>query len=204
MSFSSLPLDVLLVVLRDLDVVDIVRIGMVSLLTVNLSAQMPAHNPHRGTLQTCRDLYGIVEDRHIWIDQLEKLYRKGPALRSATPPLTSLSAQELKSFVTGRVKLLLRWDKGDNENGFATEHLIGIPGERQLRLLPWGKSVLVIDNYGGVALHRIEFKDDRVFLPLVANVNLECDQEAIVMAMRSELLTAMSPCPIFIHRLGNK
>ena len=204
MYLFSLPFDVLLVVLRDLDVVDIVRIEMVSLLTDNLSAQMPTHNPHRGTLQTCRDLYAVIQDRHVWVDQLEKLRRKDPALRSATPPLTSLSAQELKSFVTGRVKLRLRWDKGDDENGFAAKHLIGIPGVRQLRLLPGGKSVLVIDNYGGVALHRIEFKDDKVFLPLVANVNLECDQEAIVMAMRSELLTAMSPYPIFIHRLGNK
>ena len=155
-------------------------------------------------MQTCRDLYGTTQDRHVWVDQLEKLCRKDPPLRPATPPLTSLSAQELKTFVTGRVKLRLRWDKRDHQikKDFATKSLVGVSGVPQLRLLPGGKSVLVIDNHGNVALHRIEFKDDQVSLPFVAN--LKCDQEAIVAAGQSELLTAMSPCPFLVHRLGNK
>ena len=155
-------------------------------------------------LQICRDLYGTTQDRHVWVDQLEKLCRKDPALRSATPPLTSLSVQELKTFVTGRVKLRLRWDKRDYQikKDFTAKSLIRIPGVRRLRLLPGGKSVLVIDNHRSVALHRIEFKDDQVSLPLVAN--LKCDQETIIAIRQSELFTAMSPCPFHVHRLGNK
>ena len=129
---------------------------------------------------------------------------KRPSAQICHPPLTSLSTQELKTFVTGRAKLRLRWDKRDYQikKDFAAKSLIRIPGVRRLRLLPGGKSVLVIDNHGNVALHRIEFKDDQVSLPFVAN--LKCDQEAIVAAGQSELLTAMSPCPFLVHRLGNK
>lgn len=135
------------------------------------------------------------------MDQLEKLRRKDPALRSATPPLTSLSAEELKNFVTGRVKLRLRWDKDDNENGFAAEGLIGIPGVCQLRLLPGGKFMLIIDSRGGVTLHRIKLEDGQVSLSVVANIKYD---KIVVGCGWSKLLTTVSPCPILIHKQGNE
>ena len=136
------------------------------------------------------------------MDQLEKLYQKNPALKSATPPLTSLSAQELKTFVTGRVKLRLRWDKGDNENGLITKGLTGIPGMRGFNLLPGGKSLLVVGDRGDVTLWRIELEGGHVSLPVVANIKY--DQRIIVGPGWSKLLVAMSPCPILIHKQGNK
>ena len=136
------------------------------------------------------------------MDQLEKLYKTNPALKSATPPLTSLSAQELKTFVTGRVELRLRWDKGDNENGLTMKGLTGIPGMGELNLLPGGKSLLVIGDRGDVTLHRIELEGGHVSLPVVANVKY--DQRITVGHGRNKLLIAMSPCPILIHKQGNK
>jgi len=150
--------------------------------------------------QTCKDLREATQDRHVWVDQLEKLIQKDPALGSATPPLTSLSAQELKTFVTGRVKLRLRWDKDDGD--FVTNGLVGISGVCELRLLPGGKSMVVVGNRGGVTLRRIELEDGQVSLPVVANVNYE--QKIIIGVGWSKLLTAMSPCPILVHKQGNK
>ena len=108
---------------------------------------------------------------HVWIDQLEKLRKKDPALRSATPPLSCLSAQELKTFVAGRVKLRLRWDK-DHSNFFA-KGLFGIHGVCEFRLLPGGKSVIVISGCGGVMLRRIELEDSQASPPVVATTTKE-------------------------------
>lgn len=162
---------------------------------------MCAHNLRFGTLQTCKDLYWAIHDRHVWVDQHKKLLRKDPALRSATPPLISLSAQELKTFVTCWVKLRLRWDKRDDENGFVEKGLIELPGVNELRLMPGGRSVLVIGSRGGVTMRRIELDDGQVSLPVVASVKY--DQKIIVGLGWNKLLTAISPCPILVHRQGN-
>ena len=136
------------------------------------------------------------------MDQLVKLRRKYPVLGPATPPLTCLSAQDLKTFVTGWVKLRLRWNEDDDGSDFVAKGLIGIPGVHELRLLPGGKTVLVINNHGGIALHRIELKDDQVSLPIVAN--LRYDQRVTAEPRWNKLLIAMSPCPVLIHRQENK
>ena len=81
------------------------------------------------------------------MDQLKKLRREDPTLRSATPPLASFSPQALKTIVIGRVKLRLRWDKDPKENDFAAMGLVGFRGVEELRLLPGGKSMLVMSNY---------------------------------------------------------
>ena len=205
MTFLSLPLDVLLVIFRDLSIVDIVRLGTVSPLTTAVSPQSPhplTHDPPLETSQTCKDLYRTTHDRHVWIDQLEKSCQKKPALRTATPALTSLSTQELKTFVTGLVKLRLRWDKDGNENGFAAKSTTGVPGISELKLLPGGKSVLFIDSRGGVEMRRIKLEDGQVSLPLVANIKY--DQKTTFGTGRSRLLTATSPCPILIHIQGTE
>jgi len=152
--------------------------------------------------QTCKDLHGAAQDRHVWADQLERLRQDDPVPKSATPPLTSLSVHELKTFVIGRIKLRLLWDRGDEENGFATMGLIGVPEVCELKLLPGGKSVLVINGRGGVTLRRIELEDGQVSLPVVANV--EYDQGIIAGLGWNKLLTAMSPSPVLVHRQGNK
>ena len=62
--------------------------------------------------------------------------------------------------------------------------------------------MIVIGNRGGVTLRRIELEDGQVSLPVVANVNY--DQRVTVGLGWSKLLTAMSPCPILIHKQGSK
>ena len=198
MPLPSLPIDILLVILRDLEIVDVLRAGMVSPLAVVVLCQRSlATDLLLGTPQICKDLYQTIQDRHVWVDQLENSCQKDPALRSAIPPLTSLSTQELKTFVTRRAKLRLRWGKDDGENGLVTKGLVGIFGIRMLWLLPGGRSVLVIDNRRGLTLRRVELDDGRASLPIVANI--EYDQEAIAGPEWFTLLTVMSPCPILIY-----
>ena len=146
-------------------------------------------------MQTCKDLHEATQDRHVWTDQLEKLRQQDPMLRSATPPLASLSAQELKTFVTRRTRLRLRWDKDAKEDDFAAMGLVEFHGVEDLRLLPGGKSMLVISNFEGATLCRIEMHEDRVSLPVVAKLprNRSAPQQW-------QLLTAMSPCPILAQR----
>jgi hypothetical protein len=125
-------------------------------------------------------------------------------LRPATPPLTSLSTPELKTLVTGFVKMRIRWGKVSgprcskrfDENGLAAKGVIGMPGVREFRLLPGGKSLIVIDNRGGMTLRRITLEGGQASLPVVASV--ERDKRR-TMGSWNRLLTAMSPCPILVH-----
>ena len=123
-------------------------------------------------------------------------------LRPATPPLTSLLAQELKTFVTRWAKLRLRWDTDNEDLGFNSKGLLSIPGGCRLKLLPGGKSLLVIDSRGGVSLRRIELGNGKVSLPVVTSIDSK--QDAGVGLGWNQLLTTMSPCPILIHSLRNK
>ena len=200
MNLLSLPLDVLLVIFRDLSIVDIVCLGTVSSLTILDLRTYSRSSPE--TSQTCKDLHRTTHDRHVWVDQLEKSCQKKPALRTATPTLTSLSTQELKTFVTGVVKLRLRWDKEGDELGFAAKAVIGVPGISELKLLPGGKSLLFIDGRGGVEMCRIKLEVGQVSLPRAANIKY--DQKTVFGTGWSRLLTAMSPCPILIHTLGTE
>ena len=137
------------------------------------------------------------------MDQLEKWCKKDPALRSAVPPLTSLSTQELKTFMTGRAKLRLRWGKDEGENRFAAKGLVEVSGIRRLWLLPGGKSALIIDHHGGVTLHRVELDDSRASLPIVANIRYGQGVDTSGFEW-NKLLAAMSPCPIFVHNQGER
>lgn len=148
--------------------------------------------------QACKDLYCAIQDRHIWVDQLERLRREEPALKSATPPLTvSLSAQELKTFVINRVKLHYIWDRDEYEYGFTTRSMVEFSAVRGVWLFPGGKSLVVIGDYE-VTLCRIELEDGKFSLPIVTK--LPYGPKTIGW---SELLTAMSPSPILLYKQGN-
>lgn len=123
-------------------------------------------------------------------------------LKSATPALASLTTQELKTLVTRPVKLRLRWIKDDGQSGFAAKGLVGVPSICQLRLLPGGKSLLFIDGRGDVTLRRIKFEDGQVSLPIVASI--EYNRRITVGPGWSQLLTAMSPYPILLHKQGTE
>ena len=154
--------------------------------------------PTLGTSQTCKDLCGAIQDRHVWIDKLEKLRRIEPVLRSATPPLNSLSVQELKAFVIGWDKLRLRWDRADGVDGFAAKGLVKFSAVDDVWLLPGGKSLLVIGN-SKVTLCRIELEDGQFSLRIVAKLRLRGGRTG----KWNELFSAMLPYPILIHESGN-
>jgi hypothetical protein len=123
-------------------------------------------------------------------------------LKTATPPPTSLSALELKNIVTGRIKLQLRWDKSETNLGFTTKGLLGIPRVCRFMLLPGGKSLLAIDNRGGLTLRRIELDHGKVSFPVVAN--LKSEEWLSPEPGQNKLLTTTSPCPTLIRAQRTK
>jgi hypothetical protein len=118
-------------------------------------------------------------------------------LKPATPPLTSMSAKELKTFVTGRTKLRLRLKNGPNNHGFAARGVTVIPGICIPMLLPGGKHLLSMDYCEGTTLRRIELEDGQASLPVVARIKL--DQQMLLGAESCQLFLTMSPHPIFLH-----
>ncbi|KAF9793490.1 hypothetical protein BJ322DRAFT_132105 [Thelephora terrestris] len=173
MSLPSLPFDVLFAVFRDLDVVDVIRIGM-----------------------TCKVIREAAQERHVWIDQLEKLRRENPIFKLATPPLTSLSTWELKTLVTGRTKLRLRLNDDHDDLGFARKGMTIIPEHCNLLLLPGGKYLIVVQFNDIITLRRIELEDDQVSLPVLTHI--DSDSYFWVEPDCSELLTTTSPCPMLV------
>ena len=144
-----------------------------------------------------------MQDRRFWADQLDKLRQQDPALGPATSPLTSFSAQEIRTFVVNWIKLHHRWDNRSGAgSSFAAKDLVGIPGVCNLMLLPGGKSIVAIDRRGGIALYRINMADRRVSLSIVANI--KSDQGMLFGPGRNKLLTTMLPCPILVHGQRNK
>ena len=195
-TFDSLPLDILLEVFRELHAVDLIRVGMVS--SSPLSVASGAHEFHFETEQTCKGLYDIAQDREVWADQLEKLRQEHPSLRVATPPLSSLSVQELQTFVMGRAKLRRRFNEGDKNLDFAAKGVAHIPGRCDFLLLPGGRSLLAINSKGGnMTLHKIRLEDGQASLPVAARIKLgERVPDGVSWRM---LLTATSPYPVLIH-----
>ena len=144
-----------------------------------------------------------MQDRLFWADQLGKLYQKNPALKFATPLLTSLSAQEIRAFVVGWIKLRRRWNNSYTHNlGFAVKGSVGIPGVCNLMLLPGGKTLLAIDSRGGMTLRRIKLEDGQAAFPVVTSIKFE--QRTFFGPGRNTLLTMMSPCPVLVHSQGTK
>ena len=106
--------------------------------------------------------------------------------------LSSLSARELKAFVTCRVKLQLRLDKGQDNIGFAAKGfgIVPVPGPCRLILLPGGKFLLAIGYFGQLALHRIELDNGRVSLPVMTSTQLG---RCIVWKVQLPITTSSSP-----------
>ena len=169
-TFDSLPPDILLEVFRELDAIDLIRVGMVS--SSPLSVAFGAREFHFETEQTCKGVYDITQDREVWAVQ---------------------------TFVMGRAKLCRRFNEGDKNLCFTTKGVAQpIPGRCDLILLPEGRSLLAINSKGGnMTFHRIRLEDGRASLPVAARIKLgERVPDGVSWRM---LLTATSPCPILIH-----
>ena len=195
MSLSFLPLDVLLVIFRELGVVDVVRIGMVSPLA-GLSSQntftdvqrpLPSHT---GSSRLGRPTREVTSGR--------------TGAQTCHAPNHFLLHARTQKLVTHwmRLRFRWRWDRYQSSLGFAAKSLVGIPGVFHLVLLPGGKLMLVIDNRGCLTLRWIELDDGRVPLPVVAKIKF--DERLGLDPGGSKLLTTTSPSPIFIWVQGNK
>ena len=90
-TFDSLPPDILLEVFRELDAIDLIRVGMVS--SSPLSVAFGAREFHFETEQMCKGVYDITQDREVWAVQ---------------------------TFVMGRAKLCRRFNEGDKNLCFTT------------------------------------------------------------------------------------
>ena len=192
-SFSSLPVDILLVVFGELDVFDFICLGMVS--PSPLSVTPGAHGAPLETEQTCKGLYHIAQHRRVWTGQLQKLRQEHPFLRVATPPLSSLSVKELKTFVVGWAKLRRRFNDSNKNLDFAAKGVTEIPGLNSLILLPGGRSLLAINSHEGyTTLCRVELEDGQASLPVVANIKFSERMDS----WRRRLLTTTSPCPLLV------
>lgn len=123
-------------------------------------------------------------------------------VKPATPPLISLSVEELKTFVIGRTKFRFRWDKDPINRGFAAKGVAGIPGVHCLTLLPGGKSLLTINKSEGLTLRRIELDGGRASLPVVKCI--EYDQCSEFGPVQDNLLTTTLPHPILVRSRGNE
>ena len=84
-----------------------------------------------------------------------------------TPSPTSLSTQELGTFVTRRIELQLRLDTGQDNVGFTAKGFgeVRVPGPRRFIFLPGGKFLLTVRYFGQLALHRIKLDTGRDSLP---------------------------------------
>lgn len=151
----------------------------------------------------CKGLYRAAQCRQVWVSQLEKLQREDPVLKPATPPLASLSTEDLKTFVIRRMKLRRRFDDGNKNLGFAAKGVTEISGRCNLKLLPGGRFLLTIDDdEGEITLHRVRLEDSRASLPVVANVGL--GRRPVCGIFGNKLLITMSPCPVLIYFRGNR
>ena len=105
--------------------------------------------------------------------------------------------------MTGRAKLRLCWGEDEGKNLFAAKGLVEVSGISNLWLLPRGKSALIIDHHGDVTLHRMELDDDWASLHIVADIRYGQGVDTSEFEW-NKLLTAMSPCTIFVHNQGDR
>lgn len=136
------------------------------------------------------------------MDQLERLFQEDPILKPATPPLTSLSTQELKTFATSRAKFRLCFNNGINDFVFAAERPIRVPMVQNLLLLPGGKSVLAMGCAGTVTLCRIGLEGGQASLSVMAKIGFGRKRPSGALGP-SKLITTTSPCPIFVYDHDN-
>ena len=130
------------------------------------------------------------------MDQLKKLRQEDPVLKPTTPPLASLSTEDIETCVIGRMKLLRRFNDGNNNLDFAAEVATEIPGICDLILLPGGRSLPAISDQDDAVLHRIGLEDGQASLPVAANIKLGGRPEYTF--VWNKLLVTMSPCPVLI------
>ena len=123
--------------------------------------------------QLCKGLCRVAQCCQVWVDQLKKLHQEDPILKPAIPPLASLSTEDIKTFVTGRMELRRCFNDGNQNLGFAAESATKISGICDLMFLPGGRPLLAIsDDEGDMTLHQIGLKDGQASLPVAASIRL--------------------------------
>ncbi|KAF9781251.1 hypothetical protein BJ322DRAFT_1080000 [Thelephora terrestris] len=181
---TTLPLEVLLLIFRQLDTIDVVCLGM-----------------------TCRDLHEYTQTHPVWLDQTQNHRRRKMALKRSISSPTTLTTEALKRFATLQEKLRIRWTRQpipDNRRKmqFAARGTILLPGRLDLTFLPGGELVISIDESdGSILLHRIVLSGGH--LSLVRLADLSRGQYHDGEDTRKKMLSTMTPHPVFCYAREN-
>lgn len=202
-ALTTIPLEILLLILRKLGTTDVVRLGMVS-------CALRRHQPPRSALisdQTCRNLHESTQTRHVWLDQTQNHRRRTVALKLSIPSPTTLPTEALERFAILQAKLRIRWNKSPQDNWeklqFVTYGTTLLPGLLDLTLLPGGEFVISIDESDrSVSLHRIKLSGGHLSLIRLTDLSRGGSDKGEVTWNR--MLPAMIPNPVFSYARANR
>ena len=105
-TLTTIPLEILLLILRKLDTIDVIRLGMVS----RVSLEQPLSASELKADRTCRDLCESRQTRHVWLDHTQNHRRRTAALRLSVPSPMTLMTEAFKRFSVIQAKLRIRWN----------------------------------------------------------------------------------------------
>ena len=203
-TLATIPLEVLLLVLRELNTIDVIRLGMVSCVLdpIRFSASVLKLD------QTCKDFYESTQTHHVWLDQTQNHRRRAAALKLSVPSPTSLTTEALKRFAVLQAKLRMRCGRSSDQDDvekprFAACGTILLPGSLDIIFLPGGEFLISINESDGViSLQRIKLSGGHLSLIRVNYISGgELDQGEVT---RSEILPAMVPHPVFSYARANR
>ncbi|KAF9648284.1 hypothetical protein BDM02DRAFT_3115600 [Thelephora ganbajun] len=183
-TLTTIPFEILLLILRELDTIDVIHLGM-----------------------TCRDLYESTQTHHVWLDQTQNHRRRTVALKLSIPSPTKLTTETLKRFAILQAKLHIRWNRLPDQHDWEKSQFtacgaILLPGRLDLIFLPGGEFVISIDDgESSISLHRIKLLGGHLSLVRLADLSRgEHDQGEVGW---KKMLPAMSPHPVFSYGRAN-
>jgi len=203
-TLTTIPLEILFLILQKLDTIDVIRLGLVSPTSRRHSLPRSALNLD----QACRDLRESTQSHHVWLDQTQNHRRRTAALKLSIPSPTTLTTEALKRFAILQAKLRTRWSRLPDRHGgekpkFAACGTILLPGWLDLIFLPGGEFVISIDDGdNSISVHRIELSGGQLSLTSLSNLSGgEHDQGEVGWR---KMLPAMSPHPLFSYARANR
>jgi hypothetical protein len=203
-TLTTIPLEILLLILRKLDTVDVILLGMVSCRSRRhqLSISMLKSD------QTCSNLHKSIQAHHVWLDQTQNHRRRTVALKLSIPSPTTLHTEALKRFAILQAKLRIRRNRLPNQEDreklqFTAYGTVLLPGRLDLVFLPGGQFVISIDESdSSISLHRIEFTGGHLSLIGLTDLSRgEFDKGEVTW---KKMLPAMAPNPVFSYARANR
>ncbi|KAF4621250.1 hypothetical protein D9613_000052 [Agrocybe pediades] len=143
-TITTLPLEILIQVLQELDFLDVLRVR-----------------------QTCKLLCRATTARPIWIDLFEECERSTPGLIKLEKPLDLYSSEELERVVIVAKSTEMGW-RGRDDTPSRRRHIEDIEVYQDVYLVPGGRWLLVFHFTGEISYHDLDSADYRKKRILVA------------------------------------